>query len=754
MKFEKSRIKRWIRRLFYGIGIAVFVVFLFFLLVLLGAFGQIPSREELLAHEQYKATEVFSSEGNLIGKIYVEDRSDLTLDELPDHVLNTLIVTEDVRFYEHEGVDYRSLFRVLVKSVLLDRDAGGGSTITQQLAKNMYGRKTYGFLTPLVSKTREIIIANRLEKVYDKEQILVLYLNQVPFGENIYGIESAAQRFFNKRAGDLKTEEGAVLIGMLQANTAYNPRMHPEKSRNRRNVVLRQLARYGHITDHVCDSLVLLPIELNYTNLDNNGPAAYFLVQVRREAENILDEINKQQHTDYNLKKDGLHIHTTLNTTAQDAALAAFRQHLSVMQRRLRDQYNRWGKRRLAALADQQLRKSGLQSREHEKSVHDYFSWDGNYTDTLSVRDSLELDMTMLHAGMIGLDPSSGAVNTWVGGIDFARWPYDQILAKRQLASTFKPIIYAAALEAGADPCDRLSNAGETFEDRDNESGWIPSNYDGSTGGSYSMNGALTLSMNIPTIQLYKATGYDQVMKVWTALGFKSQLPEGLSAALGTADASLMELAVAYAVFANGGYRVQPYMIESISTGDGEVIYQKKPPVKRRVLSKQTCAIMNHMLGNAVDHGTARSLRTVYGVQLPVSGKTGTSQSYSDAWFVACNPRIVMATRVGASSPKIHFNSRLGSGGRLALPLVGMTLSKVQYTSTGKKWNRHFPELSRDEMKALDCPDFKDDPLFQKWINSLMRSEVQHQDAEKRRAKREESIDNFLERVLKNLEGK
>ena len=331
---------------------------LFFVCVILGVFGHLQTQSELQNYKNANATLVFSQDGKLIGNIFSENRTNVTYDQIPQNLIDALIATEDYRFYEHKGIDARSIFRVIFKSVLFNNPrSGGGSTISQQLAKNMFGRKYNGRFSLLLIKTKEAILASRLEKAFSKQEILALYLNTVSFGVNIFGIETAARRYFNKKTTDLNYQESAVLVGMLKANTWYNPRLHPENALSRRNVVFRQMQKYKYLSQEQTDSLCKLPLLQNFDDIESQGPADYFLVRVRNEAESILKEIELTTGKKWNIEEDGLVITTTLNLTLQKFALEAFREHLSVMQKRLLDQYKSpYGKKIVKQIADQELK--------------------------------------------------------------------------------------------------------------------------------------------------------------------------------------------------------------------------------------------------------------------------------------------------------------------------------------------------------------------------------------------------------------
>lgn len=730
-----------LKRIFkFGIKLALLFIFIVALLVAgvyYGVFGHLYTKQELKDFSNDTASLVISDNGTLIGKFFKKNRTNIQYEQLPKQLVNALVATEDARYFEHEGIDSRSLLRVLFKSILLnDKSSGGGSTITQQLAKNMYGRKSYGPITMPINKTKEVILAQRLEQVYNKEEILTLYLNTVPFGENVLGIEAAARRYFNKSVEKLNIEESAVLVGILKANTYYNPRLYPEHALKRRNVVIHQMERYEYLTKEAADSLQQLELKLDYANIESEGPANYFLVEVKKEAQKLLEEVQRKKDTVYDLYKSGLVIETTLNIDLQTYALQAFKSHLGKMQKRLDKQYARGSyHKKLSALADTELKRLHQNNTTARKN-RELFSWDGFYKDSISVKDSIQHQLKLLQAGLLALDPRTGAIKSWVGGIDFRTQPYDQIFAQRQTASAFKPFLYASALEVGVDPCDYLENEPIVLEDFE---GWQPQNYDKSVGGNYSVAAALAKSLNIPTVNLFLQVPFQNLEKTWKNLGFSQEILNQPASALGTTTASLYEMTLAYGSFANGGYKIKPQLIKAIKTSNGEVLYQNKMlKSKEKVLAQKEALLINAMLQKAVIEGTGKSMKNVYGVQLPLAGKTGTSQDYADAWFMAYNPNLVIGARVGASFPSIHFNSGAnGSGGTLALPLVAKTLQQVQKNRTLKnKFFTKFETLPEPFYGALDCEDYVDDSDIEKFLERIFKKKSTTFEQASKRAER------------------
>jgi penicillin-binding protein 1A len=416
------------------------------------------------------------------------------------------------------------------------------------------------------------------------------------------------------------------------------------------------------------------------------------------------------------------------------------------MQKKLRDQYQSGSRKKfLDSFTTIELERLSLTEQGSQVRLHRMFDWSGFYTDSISVSDSLRHSITLLHAGLIAIDPATGAVKAWVGGIDFKTQPYDQVLARRQLASTFKPILFATAFEEGIEPCQYLDNVSVTipeFED------WTPENFDHTYGGKYSLAGALANSMNVPTFNLYTNIGFQKVDSMWKNMGFLFPLDNTPSLALGTAEANIKEVALAYASFANGGLKISPYNLVSIKTSAGEVIWENEvAEPSDRIINEKTSLLIGAILQKAVREGTGASMAYKYGVTLPLAGKTGTSQDYSDAWFAAFNPKLVIVSRVGASSPAIHFyNGSDGSGSGLALPLVALTLKKVQENpELRKELIKSFPELPAEVRLALECPDFKEDNILDKFLDIFKNDQIIFDDGKKEPKKKR----SFFRRLFK-----
>jgi penicillin-binding protein 1A len=669
--------------------------------VRMGLFGPLPTEEDLanIRHEQ--ATLVLAQDGTLIGKLFAQDRTNIAYEDLPRHLIEALVSTEDARFFEHQGVDGRSYFRVFFRTLLgRDRSGGGGSTISQQIVKNLYGRQRHGPLTVPVNKVKEALVAQRLERVLSKNEVLVLYLNSVPFGENTFGIESAAQRFFSKPAKKLKVEEAAVLVGMLKANTTYNPRLHPDAATKRRNVVLGLMAERGHLTRSEADSLKALPLTLRYSGGDALDLYGYFNAQVAKEARSILKKLADKNGSTYNLEKDGLRIHTTLDPTLQRMAHEAVRKHLATMQPKLDAELQ--ARKARAAWEKQRGAKGDIRWKTDARQRREVYDHAGRRVQDMTHRDSLWHYHKLLHGAVLMMEPYSGAVRAWVGGNDHRYLPYDLVNARRQVASTIKPVLYAAAVEQGLAPCEYLDNTRKTYAAYDN---WTPDNFARDTiEGEVAAWYALAKSLNRPTVDLYFRTGQEQLAKTFEALGLPATDVDRPAVSLGATAMSLRELVPAYGAFAFGGKRAAPQLISRITDAQGRVLYQAGTPKAQEAIATATAAAITAMLRRAVDQGTGATLRTRFGIISALAGKTGTSQDHSDAWFVAYTPGLVIGTWVGAFDPSVHFGSALGTGTQLALPIVGSVVQGIERQGDLRKRYLWSFDLYGGFDIDLDCP--------------------------------------------------
>ena len=754
---------RWKRILLWSAGGGVALLLTFVLLVRFGAFGRLPGRKELKQIQHATASGIYAEGGELLGKYYIENRTNVSYADLPPHLIEALVATEDARFYEHNGIDFRSLGRVFFKSILLmDRSAGGGSTITQQLAKNLYPREDWWIFSLPVSKVKEMFIARRLEQVYgSKKAILTLYLNTVPFGENVFGIGAAAQRFFNKSPRALNPEESALLVGMLKATTYYNPRNHPERAQERRNVVMAQMAKHAYLTPAEVDSLQGLPVALDYVNVtESAGPAPYFRQEVGNYLKQWLADYNQAHGTHYNLFTDGLKIYTTIDATMQSYAEQAVAKHMPGLQKTF-DQH--WSRRTLWDDNDPALKRA-MQSSERYQSLKAQgkseaeimavfrqpvdmriWTWQGDQQKMMSPLDSLIHYHSFLQAGLMAMEPQTGYVRAWVGGINYREFKYDHVTAHRQVGSTFKPLIYAAAIANGFDPCEYIPSEKVTYANYKN---WTPGNADGKYEGFYSLKGGLVNSVNTVSAAVMMKVGVEQAASFAERFGFSSSLPHDPSLVLGTADLSIREMVGAYSTFANRGIRSKPIFISRIETSDGKVLGKwPEAPEQDRVMNETTNAMMVNMLQAVVDSGTASRLRYRYGLRTALAGKTGTTQHQTDGWFMGVTPKLVVGVWVGGDDRKVRFRSlSLGQGANTALPIFGLFMQKVYRDGKYRALrNATFPALPAAAQQGMDCPMYSEwgvDPEQSDLIILLTKlkreAEERREDRKERRAERRE----------------
>lgn len=757
-KKKQFNIKRFLLKIF--LSATIFLLFLggvFYWLVNAGAFGLLPTEDNLLSIKNEEASLVYSADDKLIGKFFAEDRTNISYNELPKHLINALVATEDKRYFEHEGFDTRSYLRVLIKTLILkDRSGGGGSTITQQVIKNLYGRRNFSFLTMPVNKLKEAIIATRLEKVYTKEDILLLYFNSVPFGEDVYGIEAAAHRYFNKPTQNLRIEEAAVLIGMLKANTYYNPRINPENSRERRNVVFSLMYNEKYISKVQLEKLKALPLELDYENFNVKSPAGYFVYQVKKKANTILEDIKEQTGKEYDLEKDGLTIRTTLNMQLQNFALNSTEKHLKIMQKKLDDQlYRRRFKKQWLKNIKSNKKYASLSTDEHRVNL---FDWDNKNTQYISSIDSLWHYYKMLNAAVLITDPNNGQILSWIGGNSYRFLPFDMILSHRQIASTFKPILYTTALENDFSPTTRLENTVKTYKKYNN---WKPENFDHkqTPDSTVAFWYALANSMNVPTVDLYFKVGRSNLVSMCNKLGFppiKRDLP---SMAIGTLDLSLHEIVRAYSALANDGILPDYYIIDQILDANNKVIYQHRPKPVERVISKKTTEDITAILQTAVNEGTGTRIRWQFKVESDVAGKTGTATNYSNAWFMAYTPNLVIGTWVGCRTPDVHFTNGLGTGSALALPVAGQVLADIENNfQLRRKYLQPFdlPESTYDLLASAPFLEKgSEKTFFEKFFDKKKKGEEKTDKKESTEEKEEkEEKAGKLKSIMRKLFGK
>jgi penicillin-binding protein 1A len=717
--------------LFYGVCGLLAVIFLLFSMVYIGVFGHIPTRYELKNVQNYLASEIYSADNVLLGKYYVQNRSNVDYDDIPQYLIDALVATEDARFYAHNGIDNRSILRVFLKTLLLRQESsGGGSTITQQLAKNLYKRKRYSIITVPVNKFREMIIAVRLEKVYDKKDILELYLNTVSFGENTYGLETASKMYFNKPPRNLKIEEAALLVGVLKGTYVYNPNKQTDKALQRRNVVLKQMVRYGYLKKESADSLKQLPLKLKYVKQTHNeGLAPYFREYLRLELAEWSKDVYKSDGSAYNIYTDGLKIYTTINSDLQTYAEQAVKSHLSRLQREFNSQWKHsqpWGTNNDIIIRQikmtkryNSLKNRGMSFEEIMKVFNtpvkmEVFSWDGTSEISMTPLDSVKHYFKFLHSGFIAMESKTGYIRAWVGGINHKYFQYDHVKSRRQAGSTFKPVVYAAALEKGYKPCDYIPNDSVVFKEYND---WTPRNADRTYGGYYSMNGGLVHSVNTVSVNLLMNTGISNVIRLAKEMGIRGDLPEVPSLALGTGEMSLFELVSAYNVFNNGGRMVKPVYLRRIEDKDGKVLYEAPPQVSDKdIITPENAEIIVNMLRNVVNYGTASGIRTAYGLDNDIAGKTGTTQLNTDGWFIGFTPDLIAGAWVGGDNPVIRFRSMAyGQGAHTALPIWAGFMRRVYSNPLYRNSKNTSFDISGKVLDQFGCPDYRDKEYESIW---------------------------------------
>lgn len=675
-------------------------VFLFFLLVNFGLFGDMPEIKDLENPHNSLVSEVYSEDGVMLGRYYRENRKTVNRNDIAQCVFQALIATEDVRFNEHSGIDPKGLARAFAK---FGRD-GGGSTITQQLAKNLFNRLNppRNKVARMMQKFKEWIIAVRLEKRFTKDEIITLYLNTVPFSGHSYGIWAASKEFYNKSPKDLKPDQAAVLIGMLKANTAYNPHTNPEKSKFRRNVVLEQMNKAGFLSESDLGKYSRLPIKIDYQPFKDDGIANYF----RDELAAYLKPWCKENGLD--LYESGLKIYTTINYKAQKMAEEAMETHMKKLQRLFNQS---WGNRNpwtyierekrgmeIPGFVEKQLTKldeyKDLQEKYgkgSEKILQELkkprpmtvFSWRGDIDTVMSVYDSMKYIKKFLHAAFIAIEPETGAVKAWVGGINHKFFKYDHVnkRARRQVGSTFKPLVYATAVDInGTTPCTVIPGGSYTFHCGDP---WTPMN-DGYFSGSMTVEDGLAQSNNIITAGVMKSIGRDceapkLVIKLAERMGIeKNRIPPYPSICLGSAELSPYEMASAYTAFVNKGLWVEPVFITRIEDKNGNVLMEAPEQKHDQVLSEEKAWVMWKMLTGVVEKGTSTSLKGIINYKGAYAGKTGTTQGNADGWFMGVTQNLVCATWVGGDEPSIRFQSTFyGQGATTALPIYGLFMNKA-----------------------------------------------------------------------------
>ncbi len=714
------------KKIFWGVYfIGILLVTVFFGSAELGLFGPMPPLEQLENPKTNLATQIISSDGETLGKFFYNDnRTPVQYDELPSHLIEALVATEDERFLDHSGIDFRGTFR----AVAYLGKRGGASTITQQLARQLFvGVRSRNKFQAITQKAKEWVLAVRLERRYTKEEIIAMYLNIYDFGYQADGIKSAAKIYFNKTPKTLSIEESATLVGMLKNSSLFNPKRRPERTRKRRNVVFQQMYRNDFISLEESDSLQQLPLELNFTpDSYKDGLATYFRTYVKQFMQQWVKENPKGNGENYNIYRDGLRIYTTIDSRLQALGEKAVSAHMKNLQAEF-DLQNTPSLNPTAPFLD--LREGQIdtllqrtakrserwramrQSGKEEEAIWEQFkvptpmtvfSWKGDIDTIMTPLDSIRYYKRFLRASMMSMDPLTGHVKAWVGGFDYTHFQYDQVKqGRRQIGSTFKPFLYATAIDQlRLSPCDILPDALYCIEPlkHGNMEAWCPKNSGDKYGRMRTLKNALANSINTVSARLMDKVGPAPVVNLAKKMGITSYLPKVPSIALGTPDISLYEMVGAYSTFANKGIYVKPITITRIEDKNGTVLYEVAPETQD-VLSEESAYVTLNLMKGVTESGSGQRLRhnvatenyayqkvvTGYPYEFtnPIAGKTGTTQNHSDGWFMGMVPNLVTGVWVGGEDRAVHFEEiAFGQGASMALPIWALYMKSVYADET------------------------------------------------------------------------
>lgn len=685
-----------------------------------GFFGPLPSFEQLENPKSNLATELISEDGKVLGKYFFENRTRTEFNDLPLNLIDALIATEDIRFFNHSGIDFKALMRATFGQITGNSSSGGASTITQQLAKMLFTEKPASGFERIMQKFKEWIIAVRLERQYSKHEIISMYLNKFDFINNAVGIKSAAHVYFNTTPKELSLVESAMLVGMFKNPSLYNPNTRPDLTQKRRNVVLSQMLKYDYIKQSTFDSLATQPIQLDFKRASHNeGLAPYFREYIRGELKKWCALNTKPDGTNYNLYTDGLKVYTTINSRMQSFAEKALQDHMKELQSNFNTHWKgytnapypkEFTQEQINAILDQAMRRSeryrklkqaGKDKREIKKVFNKkvpmtIFSWKGEIDTLMSPRDSIRYYKFFIQSGMMSMDPRNGHVKAYVGGINYKHFKYDHVsVGKRQVGSTFKPFLYALAMQEGYSPCFEVPNVPVVFEKEEwglPEKDWVPKNSDDKYEGMLlNMKFGLANSINTVTAYIMKQFGPHAVLDLARKMGITNNLQAVPSICLGTFDLSVYEMVGAYSTFVNKGVWTEPIFITKIEDKNG-VVLQDFSPKTSEAMSEKTANIIVRMLQGVVDgvynpqanisSGTGVRLRRKYEFTNEIGGKTGTTQNNSDGWFMGITPNLVTGVWSGNEDRSAHFRSTFyGQGANMALPVFAEYMKSI-YSDT------------------------------------------------------------------------
>ena len=707
-------------------------------------FGPLPSFEQLENPDNNLATEIISVDSVVLGKYFFENRTSASKEEIPEIFIDALISTEDIRFREHSGIDIRALLRAVVGFFSSNKQSGGASTITQQLAKMLFTKRPASGIDRIKQKLKEWVISAKLERRYTKDEILLMYLNRFDWVNNAVGIKSASRVYFNKKPIDLNVQESAMLVGMLKNPSLFNPNRRLELTQERRNVVLSQMRKYDKISESLYDSIVQIPIALDFKKASHNeGLAPYFREHLRGKMKEWCLNNIKPDGSRYNLYTDGLKIYTTIDSRVQKFAEEAVSVHISKLQM---DFYNHWKgytnapfpkdfePEQIDAIIDQAMKRSvrykrlkrqGKKINEirdvfNKKTPMKLFSWNGKIDTILSPRDSLIYSKFFLHSGLMSMEPSTGFVKAYVGGINYENFQYDHVTSgKRQVGSTFKPFLYSLAIQEGYSPCYQVPNVPVVFDKIKwrLEKDWSPKNSGNKEleGLTLTLKYGLANSINTVTAYIMKQFGPHAVVDLAKKIGVKSKILAVPSLCLGTFDLSVYEMVGAYSTFSNKGVWVEPIFITKIEDKNG-VVLEKFIPESNEAMSEKTADLMVRLLQGVVDGvysptaknkmGTGIRLRRTYGFKNEIGGKTGTTQNQSDGWFMGITPNLVTGVWTGCEDRSVHFRDiKNGQGANMALPIFAEFMQRV-YADTLNSGIYPLPfNISRSIDVKLICDD-------------------------------------------------
>ncbi len=722
VKLTPADIKRynWYVWRFF-IGCFCFLV-LMILLTSFGVFGALPSFRDLENPKSNLASEVISEDKVVLGKYFVENRSRVNYNQISPNVIHALVATEDNHFYDHSGIDFKRSFTILLYNMVGNKQ--GGSTITQQLAKNLYSEHSSNIFSRIIQKMKEWVIAVKLERHYTKEEIITMYLNKVDFGAyNTFGISSAAHTYFNTTADKLTPDQAALLIQMVKGTNLYSPIKNPDRALTRRNFVLGRMAQEGFLSEGQADEFKKRPLGLDFNPSDHNeGLATYFRAVLKRDVQKIFDDksITHADGTPIDLDRDGIKIYTTINSTMQQYAEDAQAEYMRNLQAQFNEHWkdvSRWKNiANFKLIIDQGMRRSDrykslkLEGKSDDEIRDDFntparmdlFTWKGDIDTTMKPIDSIVYCKMTLRNSMMSMDPTTGYIKAWVGGTNFEHFKYDQVkMGTRQVGSTAKPFTYAAAIERGYSPCLEVDNVPDTI--RGYGPPWCPGSPD-TKQGKLTLYQALAHSQNWITAHMMKLVTPEPVQDLIKKMGITSDVPSYPSICLGVFDASVYDMTGAYSVFANHGIWTEPTYILRIEDKNGTLLYENKPR-KEQAMDEQTAYVMTYMLKDVITEGTGYRLRGKYGLNNPIGGKTGTTQKNSDGWFIGITPQLVTGVWTGCEDRDIHFRTlALGEGANTALPIFALYMKKVYGdASLGIKQSVDFDPPKNPLTITLDC---------------------------------------------------